>query len=153
MSEGVRNLDAPFRPRRARWVAVGFAVAQAVVLLALAVAMPGSGPVAWHWSDRAGVVVLAALVAWVLSLFARLRADPGPRGLAVRNVVRRTELEWAQIVAVRFGGGDPWVTLDLDDGDVLAVMAIQRADGDHGAAEARRLATLVAQHTRTDADD
>ncbi|MGZ4626959.1 MAG: PH domain-containing protein [Kineosporiaceae bacterium] len=153
MSSAAPDLDAPFRPRRARWVATGFAVTQAVVLLALAAAMPGSGPIAWHWYDRAGVLVLAAVIAWVLSLFARLRADPGPRGLAVRNVVRRTDLEWAQIVAVRFGGGDPWVTLDLDDGDVLAVMAIQRADGDYGAAEARRLATLVARHTRTDTDD
>jgi hypothetical protein len=32
-------------------------------------------------------------------------------------------------------------------------MAIQRADGPRGTAEARRLATLVAAHTRTDADD
>ena len=61
---------------------------------------------------------------------------------------RDRELAWAQVVAVRFGGGDPWVTLDLDDGEVLAVMAIQRADGARGEAEARRLATLVAAHTR-----
>jgi Bacterial PH domain len=145
--------EAPFRPVRARVVAIGFAVAQAVVLVGLAVLAPGGGPVVWHWYDRAGVVLLAAAGAWVLSLFARLRAVPGPRGLVVRNVIRRTELEWAQIVAVRFGDGDPWVTLDLDDGDVLAVMAIQRADGARGMAEARRLATLVAAHTSTGAND
>jgi PH (Pleckstrin Homology) domain-containing protein len=89
----------------------------------------------------------------VLLLFARLRATPGPDGLVVRNVVVVTKLEWAQIVAVRFGGGDPWATLDLADGDVLPVMAIQRADGERGVAEARRLATLVAAHTATDAND
>ena len=71
----------------------------------------------------------------------------------MRNVVYTTRLEWAQIVAVRFGGGDPWVTLDLDDGEVLAVMAIQRADGDRGRAEARRLATLVAERSATARDD
>jgi hypothetical protein len=150
---GVPDVDAPFRPVRARWVAIGFAVAQAVVLIALAVAAPGDGPIPWHWYDRAGVVLVAALAAWVLSLFARLRADPRPRGLVVRNVIHRTELEWPQIVAVRFGAGDPWVTLDLDDGDVLAVMAIQRADGEHGMAEARRLAALVAARSSTDAND
>jgi hypothetical protein len=32
-------------------------------------------------------------------------------------------------------------------------MAIQRADGERGVAEARRLATLVAARTRTDTDD
>jgi len=145
--------EEPFRPVRARRVAIGFAVAQAVVLLALAVLTPGDGPIPWHWYDRLGMVLLAVVIAYVLLLFARLHATPGPDGLVVRNVVNVTRLEWPQIVAVRFGGGDPWVTLDLADGDVLAVMAIQRADGEYGAAEARRLATLVAAHSRTEADD
>ena len=48
---------------------------------------------------------------------------------------------------MRFGSGRPWVQLDLADGDTLAVMGIQRADGACADAEARRLATLVAQHT------
>jgi hypothetical protein len=143
----------PFRPFRARRVAIGFAVAQAAVLLALAASAPGDGPIPWHWYDRLGLVLVAAAIAYVLLLFARLRATPGPDGLVVRNVVVVTRLAWPQIVAVRFGGGDPWVTLDLADGDVLAVMAVQRADGARGAAEARRLATLVAEHTRTPADD
>lgn len=145
--------EEPFRPFRARRVAIGFAVAQAAVLLALAVLAPGNGPIPWRWYDRLGMVLLAVVIAYVLLLFARLRATPGPDGLVVRNVVHVTRLQWPQIVNVRFGGGDPWATLDLDDGEVLAVMAIQRADGERGVAEARRLATLVAAHTRTDADD
>ena len=35
------------------------------------------------------------------------------------------------------------MTLDLVDTDVVAVMAIQRADGEYGQGEAQRLATLV----------
>ena len=54
---------------------------------------------------------------------------------------------------MRLGDGDPWVMLDLSDGDVLAVMAIQRADGAYAVAEARRLATLVAAGSRTPRDD
>ncbi len=142
-----------FRPFRARRVAIGFAVAQAAVLVGLAVLAPGDGPVPWHWYDRLGFVLVAGAIAYVLLLFARLRAKPGPDGLVVRNVVRVTRLAWPQIVAVRFGGGDPWVTLDLADGDVLSVMAIQRSDGARGVAEARRLATLVAEHSRTPSDD
>jgi hypothetical protein len=38
---------------------------------------------------------------------------------------------------------DPWVVLDLSDGGTLAVMAVQRADGERGMAEARRLQALV----------
>jgi hypothetical protein len=35
------------------------------------------------------------------------------------------------------------VTLELDDADTLAVMAVQKADGPWGRAEASRLAALV----------
>ena len=139
---------APFRPVRGRRTAIGSAIAQAVVLVVLAFVVPGAG-----WVDRVGFLAVAAAIAAVLLRFGRLRADPSPAGLVVRNLVRREDLRWEQIVAVRFGDGDPWVMLDLSDGDVLAVMAIQRADGAYAQAEARRLATLVAATTRTPRDD
>ena len=137
-----------FRPVRARRTAIGFAIAQGLVLVALAVALPRAG-----WFDRIGFVSVGAAIAWGLLRFALLRADPTPRGLVVQNLLRREDLRWEQIVAVRFGDGDPWVVLDLSDGDVLAVMAIQRADGARALAEARRLATLVAAQSRTLRDD
>ena len=50
---------------------------------------------------------------------------------------------WREVTDVRFGGGEPWVTIELDDTDTLAVMAIQKADGAFGRTEASRLAALV----------
>ena len=142
------QLHAPFRPRRARFSALAIAAAQLVLLAVIAVLLPGTGPVAFQWYDRLGVVAVGGAVAWFLSRFALLVAIPSETGLRVRNLFVVTDLEWAQVVTVRFGGGGPWVTLDLSDGDTLAVMAVQRADGEHGAAEARRLATLVELHSR-----
>jgi hypothetical protein len=49
---------------------------------------------------------------------------------------------------VLFGGGAPWVSVDLDDTDTVAVMAIQKADGAFGQAEAARLSALVQVHSR-----
>ncbi len=138
----------PFRPVRGRRTAVGFAVAQAVVIVGIGLVVPGAGPI-----DYLGFVVVAALIGAVLLRFAQLRADPTPDGLVVHNIVRREERSWAQIVAVRFGDGDPWVLLDLSDGETLAVMAIQRADGARALAEARRLSGLVAANSRTRRDD
>ena len=138
---------APFRPVRGRRTAIGFAVAQAVLIVGLAIVVPGTTVI-----DYIGFVALAALIGTVLLRLAQLRADPAPDGLVVRNIVRQETLGWAQIVAVRFGDGDPWVTLDLSDGETVAVMAIQRADGARGLAEARRLAGLVEANSRTDAD-
>lgn len=85
--------------------------------------------------------LLGAVIAW---RFGAVRAIPDPAGLTVVNYVRSRRLAWAEIVTVRFGPNDPWVHLDLADGDVLAVMGIQRADGEHGMAEARRLVALIA---------
>ncbi len=147
------RLHTVFRSRRGRRVAVGVAVAQAIVLVTIAVVPPAPGLLEFGWYDRLGFVLVAAAVAWVLSRFAGVRADPSETGLHVRNLMTRRDLEWAEIVGVRFAGGDPWVTLDLSDGDTLAVMAIQRADGELGRTEARRLSTLVALHTRTGRDD
>ena len=146
-------LHAPFRPVRGRRTALLAGIAQAVVLVYVAVAMSSSGPDAAHWWDRLGVLLVSAAVGVMLWRFARLAALADDAGLVVRNLSGDRRLEWAQIVSVRFGGGHPWVTLDLSDGESLAVMAVQRADGPRAEAEARRLATLVALHSATGRDD
>ncbi|GAA4711648.1 PH domain-containing protein [Promicromonospora umidemergens] len=96
-------------------------------------------------ANRAGIIVFGLLGAVIAWRFGAVRALPDPTGLTVVNYAKRRRLSWAEIVSVRFGPNDPWVHLDLADGDVLAVMGIQRADGEHGMAEARRLVALVAE--------
>lgn len=147
------ELYRTFVPRRARRVAYAVAGAQLVILTVIALILPGSGPVAFAWYDRAEMIVLGVAIAVVLWRFGRVSARPDRTRLEVRNLVRTTRLDWAQIVAVHFGGGGPWVMLDLTDGDSLAVMAVQRADGAAAEGEARRLATLVALHSGTERDD
>ena len=147
------DLHAPFRPVRGRRTAIVVGVAQAVVLIWVAAAMSSTGPEAAHWYDRAGVLLVSAAIGAMLWRFARLAALPSDDGLTVRNLSGDRFLAWAEIVSVRFGGGNPWVTLDLTDADSLAVMAIQRAEGPRAEAEARRLATLVALHSRTERND
>jgi hypothetical protein len=147
------ELHEPFRPVRGRQMAVAVGVAQAVVLIWVAFAMSGTGPEAAHWYDRVGVLLVSVAIGGMLWRFARLAAFPAEDALVVRNLSGDRSLEWAEIVQVRFGGGNPWVTLDLADGESLAVMAIQRADGPVADTQARRLATLVALHSRTDRND
>ena len=125
------------------WVA---AIGQATVLLSAAAILPWSGPNTVGWYDRAGFLVVAALLGWGLYRLAEVGADPYEDGLVVRNVLLTRRLEWAEILGIHFGSGDSWVLLDLSDGDTLAVMAIQRADGERASAEAGRLATLMALH-------
>lgn len=145
-------LHMPFLSVRGRRVAISVAVAQAAILGAIAV-VPYGVSAELSAVDRVGFTLVAAAVAWVLARLAMVRAVPSASGLTVRNIVNTHELDWAQIVDVRFPDGEPWVSLNLSDGDTLAVMAIQRADGEHGRREATRLSTLVALHSRTERDD
>ena len=142
------ELTAPFRPRFARVVTIALAVlvvgSTAAIILAMSVLSTG---------DRIGFVLVGALIVWFLWRQATVVARVDDDGLTVRNLVFTRRLEWAEVVSVRFGSGRPWVQLDLSDGDTLAVMGIQRADGAFADAEARRLATLVAMHTTTPRDD
>lgn len=134
----------PFRSRRGRLVATVMAVLSLAVFGSVAVLLPtNTGLTTWHPADRAlvaGIGVLIALVCW---RYARIRAVPSLDGLLVRNLVVTRAVTWSQVIDVEFGGGAPWVTLELDDTDTLAVMAIQRADGQSAMAEAQRLAGLV----------
>ena len=142
------ELTAPFRPRFARVVTIALAVlvlaSTVAIMLAMSVLSTG---------DRVGFALVGGLIVWFLLAAGTVAARVDDDGLTVRNLVFTRRLEWAEIVSVRFGSGRPWVQLDLSDGDTLAVMGIQRADGAFADAEARRLATLVAMHTATPRDD
>lgn len=141
-------LDAPFRPRLARVVPLSVAGLVVVLTGVLVVAMDTIGPL-----DRVGFVLFALAIAWFCWRQASVVAVPDATGLRVRNLLITTHVTWAQVVSVRFGQGRPWVQLDLADGDTLAVMGVQRADGAFAEREARRLATLVARRSATPADN
>lgn len=137
---------AAFRPRRARVVGWFFAVGIVVVMVGMSIALSFEPDSGWTGQDTVSAVVFALLLSGVLVRLISVRARVTADGLEVRNVVFTRRVEWGAIVAVRFGGADPWLTLDLDDGENLAVMAVQRADGEHARAEALRLARLVEAH-------
>jgi hypothetical protein len=139
---------AAFRPRRGRVVAWVVALAALLAFGVLALVMPSTGYAGWSGADSWLVYGVGVLIAAAMSRFAGLRADPDPRGIVVRNVLLTRRLSWSEVTRVRFSGGDAWVWLDLKDGDELAVMAIQRSDGEYGRAEASRLAARVQVNSR-----
>lgn len=138
--------ESAFRPRRARVVGLAFAVGILVVMIGMSVLLAFSPQSGWTGQDTVSAVVFAVLLAAVLVRLVAVRARVTADGLEVRNVVFTRRVAWGAVVAVRFGGAEPWLTLDLDDGENLAVMAVQRADGEFARTEALRLARLVEAH-------
>ncbi len=136
--------DAPFVPRRGRLVATVLAVLTLVIFLLVAIFVPER----FHLVDRLGFFLIGLGVAGLLSRYMTIRAVPRADGLLVRNLGPQQVVPWEDIEAVRFSDGMPWVRLDLADGDDMAVMAIQRADGSGSLAQAQRLSDLVGAHQR-----
>ena len=120
-----------------------------LIFTGAALLLPGVDPVVGGWSALDGLMLVSSgfAVAALLWRFASIRAVPSRGGLVIRNLLTTRRLEWAQIIGVQFGGGAPWLSLDLDDTDTVAVMAIQKADGAFGQAEAARLSALVQVHS------
>ena len=125
-------------------------VLSVLVFTAGALSLPRVDPLVGGWGalDRLMLISGGVAVAAFLWRFASIRAVPSKQGLVIRNLVTTRTLEWAQIIRVQFGGGAPWVSVDLDDTDIVAVMAIQKADGAFGQAEAARLSALVQVHSQ-----
>ena len=135
---------AVFRSRRGRAMAGVMGAAVLVLSVVGAVLLPGPSQ-GGHWSvaDRLMLVGFGLAITLFLWRYAQIRAVPTRDGLTVRNLLLTHRIEWSQVLAVQFSGGDPWLRLDLDDTEQVAVMAIQKADGAFGRAEAARLAALV----------
>jgi Bacterial PH domain len=143
-----RDPYAVFRPRRGRKVATGVAIAALLIFTVGAISLPQGDPLFGGWTiiDRLMLVLIGVVIAALMWRYASIRAVPSREGLVVRNLFTTRRLTWPQIIRVQFGGGAPWVTLDLDDTDTVAVMAIQKADGSFSRTEAGRLSALVQVH-------
>ncbi|WP_353953618.1 PH domain-containing protein [Knoellia sp. S7-12] len=137
---------ASFRSRRGRRMAIVMAVLSVVLftVLALLVAGPDAGG-DWVVADRIMMAVLGLGLGAVLWRWAIIAAVPDESGLSIHNLVGRRHILWDEIADVTFDEGDPWATVHLRDTESVAVMAIQRADGDAARGEAQRLADLVAE--------
>lgn len=140
------ELHRPFRPWATRWVCLVLGVLVVVGAVPIMVVVPQMPGVTFAPDDVVTGILFILGLLWLLWRQGMVRAVPDERGLTVRNFIHTRVVEWNEIVGVTFGGGNPWVLLDLSDGETLAVMAIQRADGARAVEESRRLATLVALH-------
>ena len=140
-------VDAVFRPRRGRILPLVMATVAVVVCTAVAVGMGVAGT-GWALGDQLALVGLGLAMAAFLGRYASIKAVPDATGIRVRNLMLTRRVSWDEILEVRFPEGAPWVSVELDDGDELAVMAVQRADGQFARDEALRLAGIVDRHWR-----
>jgi len=137
------------RPRRVRRVCWVLAPAVAVffaVLGALLRGPVGGAPTSgvFQRGDQIAMGVLGLLAAGAILLFTRPRVVADTRHIEVRNVLGTYDVPWAVVRRIVFERGNPWVSLELEDDDLLAVMAVQATDKEHAVAAVRTLRALHA---------
>jgi Bacterial PH domain len=141
--ESLPQLPKTWRPRRARIVALTIAAVVMGALLTVAILLPSGGGRPFGLLDRIGIVAVGAAAAGFLVRQALVRLTADEQGLQVVNLFRKHRLAWSDVVAVSLRTGDPWLQLELADGEMLAAMGIQASDGPAAVASAREVAALV----------
>lgn len=120
-------------------VAVAVTVVMTAMMILVIVMVPDL-----HTLDKMGFGLFALGTAVLMFRLAGVHARPTAEGLLVRNLFITTYLKWADIINVlrrrRVGA------VGTLNGDTLAVMGIQRADGPFARVEAQRLADLVGHY-------
>ncbi|WP_246251057.1 MULTISPECIES: PH domain-containing protein [Actinomadura] len=134
----VPALPTVWRPRVTRIVAYATAGIIVLGMIVLAVVVAPQ----FKLFDRILLVVFGLFVGWILHMLARCRVQADEAGLTVVNPFRTRRLEWAEVIDVTMGEGEPWPTLDLADGTSFGAMGINGAEktlAAHQLAELRAL--------------
>ena len=139
----------PHRIRLVCWVAAALVV---IVFTAIGTSLRGpiaDGAATFQAGDQWAMIGLGVLGALGVLALTRPRVLADTERIKIRNVIGGYELPWDVVRAVRFERGAPWATLELQDDDVVAVMAVQAADKERAVVAVRELRALLAAHRAT----
>lgn len=139
-------------PRRMR-ILCGLAAA-VVVGLALVVALSlkssSTGVVEFRTDDQIAIFGLGLALGAAIMALGRSRVDADADGIRVRNVVVRHELPWTAVRSVSFARTSSWATLQLENDDEIALLAVQAGDKERAV---RAVDGLRALHAARRAQD
>lgn len=134
------------RPRRLLLVC---RLAGAVLLLVfgvLAYLLPrgSSGGQVFALADQLAFFGIGLLLATAVLLFTRVRVIADPTGLRVRNYIGEKFIPWQVVAGVRMDESSSWASLDLQDDDTIALLAVQSNDRDRAVDAVLALRRLLA---------
>lgn len=136
-------------PRRLRIVcAIGAAVLVGVmVVVGLLLKSSSTGVVSFQTSDQVAMIVLGLVLGAGVLALGRPRLDADADGVRVRNLVGSYTLGWDMVRGIRLDRSAQWATLELANGDEMAVLALQVVDGERAAAAMDGLRALLKANT------
>lgn len=136
-----------FRPRKARRVIYSCIGLVLAAFIGGSVALPATGPGSWALGSRLALAAVGLAIAYFLHRLASVRVLADENGATIVNIVHSHRLDWPQIVGVRLSADDPWLVLDLSNGETVLAMGVQRSEGELAQRQASQFARLVNEHT------
>jgi hypothetical protein len=131
-----------YRPKRVRVVCAVAAVAIVTMFTIIGIALTGAG---FRTSDKWAMIGLGLIFGAGIMVIARPSVRADSESIKVQNIIGGYELPWQVVRKVRFDRGQPWVYLDLEDDDTVAVLAVQAVDKERALEAVRHLRSLHAQ--------
>ena len=117
-----------------------------VVFATVAYLLPrgSSGGEQFGPADQVAFFLIGVLLGAVVLQFTRVRVVADSRGVRVRNYVGEKFVPWQVVAGVRLDDGSPWASLDLQDDDTIALLAVQANDGSSAIDAVLALRALLA---------
>ncbi len=131
-----------YRPKRVRVVCAVAALAVVLMFTVIGVSLTGAG---FRASDQWAMIILGVLFGLGIMTIARPTVQADAESIKVKNIIGGYDLPWHVVRKIRFDRGQPWVYLDLEDDDTVAVIAVQAVDKDRAVQAVRCLRSLHAQ--------
>jgi hypothetical protein len=119
------------RPRRLLVVCRLAGAALLIVFAVVAYLLPRgtAGGEQFGIADQIAFFLIGVLLAAAVLQFTRVRVVADDSGVRVRNYVGEKFVPWQVVAGVRLDDGSPWASLDLQDDDTIALLAVQANDG------------------------
>ena len=122
----------------------GVATLVMVVFVVVAIALGRSpGEAQFRLADQVAMVMLGGLVAGAVLAFTRARVVADAHGVRIRNVLGDKLIPWQVVREVRMDDGASWASLELQDDDTVALLAVQSNDGDRAVEAVLALRALL----------
>jgi Bacterial PH domain len=145
------NVTTPvLRPRKTRKVCWGLAAFIVVLFTSVSFFLTGStgdqDSATFQRSDQYAMIVLGLLIAAGILIFTRPSVSADDTHVHVRNLVGKVDVPWEIVRSVRFNRGSPWASLELEDDDLVTILALQAVDKQYAVDGVRALRASLNAH-------
>ena len=120
------------------------------IVVALSLKSSSTGVVQFRTDDQVAIFGLGLALGAAIMAIGWSRVDADADGVRIRNILVRHELPWTAVRAVSFARTSSWATLQLENDDEVAVLAVQAADKERAV---RAVEALRALHAARRAQD